>query len=235
MKFTIKSTLFVLLALLALSSFANAQCPMFGTLSDTPDHGYVVGGGYALTDNQFSFVAESGNKVASISQCTYAYYGGEVVPHLVTNTAGKRSLTFDVIPNAGMQQLIGALGKCLISVDANAGVSIAPTTDATASTNVNFALVMGGAAACEIGTHNSAPGGANNFIAIKPVFTQVLGAQSYGLAEVYVAYVRTANGTTTVSLKRKLSKKAQRAQDELDRWASAHPMPSPTPNVDVVR
>ena len=179
--------LILLMSVMVASAFGQLIGP---PVTDAPQHGFAVGVGVGPTTKDFSLDAGYAEKLPS-SSSTYSYSGVAVVPALVANDAGGKSLAITSVVHTGIKQIVFQQGRLTAAIDGGAGVSLPSSTTGA----FNFAGVTGIDILWRLKKElNSNPGGTNNYIAISPRFTQLTGTPGGTVVSLGISWVHGVNG-----------------------------------------
>jgi len=175
-------------ALLCLPVVLHAQ--LFGTITDAPQHGLYGGIGVGPTTKDFSGAFGFAEKLPSMT-ATYSYSGVTVIPAFITNANGSKSLTMATMAHTGVSQILYQRNRFIASVDLGGGVTM-PSNQAPA---FNFAAL----GAFNLGwrlnkSYDGSSGGTNNYLAIRPQFTQLTGDRGGTVVSLGIGFFHGING-----------------------------------------
>jgi hypothetical protein len=172
-----------------LVALTPARAQLIGELLDAPQHGFAVGVGIGPTTHDFSVVAGFAERLSS-STGTYSYSGVSIVPAIITNTNGTKSLSVTPVAHTGVKQILYQQGRFTLAVDGGAGASL-PSTSTSA---FNFAAAGGVDLVWRLNRKlNTAGGSTNNYVAIHPQFTQLTGTPGGTVVSLGIAWVHGVN------------------------------------------
>ena len=176
----------ILALLVCLSIPSNAQA-LFGAITDAPQHAIAAGGG---CDGNGQCSADAG-WAEKVSGATYSYSAVELVPNFVPSaTAGKSTLQLKTVTSTGVEQILGQSGRWSFIVGATGGAAL-PTGN---SPTVNFSATEHFTAAVRLSAvANLTPGGSNNYIAVTPYFTQIVGVPNGNTWAIRLHFIHSMN------------------------------------------
>lgn len=173
---------------LAVILFASLSLPaqsIFGTITDAPQHAITVGGG---CDGNGDCSADAG-WAEKLSGATYSYSSVELVPNFV-QVGSKSTLQLKTVASTGFEQIIGQSGRLTLIVGVTGGAAL-PTGN---SPTFNFSTTEHFTAAVRLGkVADLTPGKGNNYIAVTPYFTQIMGVPNGNTWAVRLHFIHSMN------------------------------------------
>ncbi len=163
---------------------ARAQA-LFGAITDAPQHAIAAGGGCSGNGDCSADVGWA----EKVSGATYSYSAVELVPNFVT-VAGKSTIQLKTVTSTGVEQILGQSGRWSFIVGATGGAAL-PTGN---SPTVNFSATEHFTAAVRLSAvANLTPGGSNNYIAVTPYFTQIVGVPNGNTWAIRLHFIHSMN------------------------------------------
>lgn len=158
-------------------------------IPEGPQHAYYAGIGFGPTNKDISVAGGVAEKISG-TKATYWYSGATIVPALITNANGSKSLSITTIGHTGFSQIVASWDRWLVSLDFGAGAAL-PSDRVPA---FNFATV----GAANIGfrlnkTHKTETGTSNSYLGIRPQFTQIRGDRADNVVSLGIGFVHATN------------------------------------------